>query len=616
MEKQDFFSSIDRKMIYIFLALACFLAYANSLGGDFVFDDTMQIVDNRSLASWSNLLTAFTTDVWAFQKDSVKGLSLPYYRPLFTIYLTVGYQLFGFWQQGWHLFSVAIHTGATFLVYALFLRLTGENRRLSIIGAVLFALIPIHVESVSWISGIPDPLSALFYIPAIIFYIRWRTEKSGNKYLFLSLTVFLLALLCKETPIILPLVLIVWEISRDPARNLTDKFLASLKRILIFVFPAAFYLAVRFFALGNFEWHHPINSQTPAELVYATAPEVVFIYLKNIIFPFDLSLIYDTRFVTGFSDVLFWLPLLGLAGLGILIYLFKRKLTPPMWMALALFFIPLLPVLNLTVFHYKYIVQDRYLYLPSIGFTLFLACLIEKLWASGKPILRKAAPVIAILLSISYLLGTVRQNRVWNSSITLWTKAAVVEPNWWAIHYNLGLAYYLNKNYEDARQEFDTALNLPSFDRQDGLIYNNRGLAKKALGNNEEAKKDFLKVLEAEPQSVEAITNLGTVFFEQGNYIEAEKQFKKGLEINPSETSLIFNLARTWAKLGRHNDAILYYEKLLKMQKKDAELMYYAAVSYARVGQNELARKMLADAEASTSDEKLRQQISDELKKN
>src|ERR1051325_11265907 len=100
------------------LISATVLVYANSLNGSFVFDDTKQIVNNPALRSWGNIVRAFTTDVWSFQRATLNtDIPPPYYRPLFTVYLTVNYQLFGLWEPGWHLVNLFIHVGVRVLVY-------------------------------------------------------------------------------------------------------------------------------------------------------------------------------------------------------------------------------------------------------------------------------------------------------------------------------------------------------------------------------------------------------------------------------------------------------------------------------------------------------------------
>ena len=177
----------------LFLTIAATtLVYANSLSGAFVFDDTKQIAGNPSLHSWSNVLRAFTNDVWSFERGTLTtDLPPPYYRPLFTIYLTLNYQLFGLWEPGWHLMNLLVHTTATVFVYYLLRRLSGDNV-VALLAALLFGLHPAHVESVSWISGIPDPLAALFYVPSLIWYVRYR-EEGNRKWLAASVVAFGLA---------------------------------------------------------------------------------------------------------------------------------------------------------------------------------------------------------------------------------------------------------------------------------------------------------------------------------------------------------------------------------------------------------------------------------------
>ena len=115
------------RALFITIA-ATVLVYANSLSGAFVFDDTKQIVGNPSLRSWSSVLSAFTSDVWYFQRQTLTAdVPPPYYRPLFSIYLTLNYQLFGLWEPGWHLINLFVHTTATVLVYYLLQRLSRDN---------------------------------------------------------------------------------------------------------------------------------------------------------------------------------------------------------------------------------------------------------------------------------------------------------------------------------------------------------------------------------------------------------------------------------------------------------------------------------------------------------
>src|SRR5882762_912277 len=186
---------IDQSRALFLVVAATVLVYANSLSGAFLFDDTKQIVGNPALRSWGNVLRAFTSDVWSFQRGTLtKDIQLPYYRPLFTVYLTLNFKLFGLWEPGWHVMNLFVHTGATVAVFFLIKRLSGD-RLIATLAALLFGLHPAHVESVSWISGIPGPLAALFYVPSLIWYMRYR-EEGDRKLLAASVVAYALSAFC------------------------------------------------------------------------------------------------------------------------------------------------------------------------------------------------------------------------------------------------------------------------------------------------------------------------------------------------------------------------------------------------------------------------------------
>src|SRR5439155_16032108 len=119
---------LSEPRILFLIVAATVLVYANSLSGAFVFDDTKQIVGNPALHSWSNIFRAFSSDVWSFQRGTMTAdIPPPYYRPLFTTYLTLNYKLFGLWEPGWHLMNLLVHVAATVAVYFLLKRLSGNR---------------------------------------------------------------------------------------------------------------------------------------------------------------------------------------------------------------------------------------------------------------------------------------------------------------------------------------------------------------------------------------------------------------------------------------------------------------------------------------------------------
>ncbi|MGI8837625.1 MAG: tetratricopeptide repeat protein [Pyrinomonadaceae bacterium] len=562
----------------LFLTIAAtVLVYANSLSGAFVFDDTKQIVGNSSLHSWGNIFRAFTNDVWSFQRGTLtKDIPPPYYRPLFTIYLTINYQLFGLWEPGWHLMNLLVHTTATVFVYYLLRRLSGDMVIASL-TALLFGLHPAHVESVSWISGIPDPLAALFYVPSLIWYVRYRQD-AGGKWLTASVVAYGLAALCKETPLALPLVFVVWELTRERAGK---KFAARLRETAWLLVPygavAAAYLILRFSVLGRLSWKHPFMARVPDDAIWLTVPYVFVNYLRHLIAPFRLSLIYGTSFIMSATDPRFLIPAGVLILIAAVLWIYRKKLDAALWLALALTIMPLLPVLNLKVFHYEYIIQDRYLYLPSIGFCSLVVLLIVRV-ARGN---QKLTLAIAGVISLAFGVGTILQNRVWHDSVALWQRSIFYAPNSWSTHYNLGLAYLNSKQNELALRELDEA---KSLNPSEATIYNNLALAQAALGNLNGAIASSKQALTLDPTTIEAHNNLGAFHYQQGAYTAAKDEFALVLARDPQSVSARFNLGRTLAAMNENGEAIREYESVLALKPDDIEARYQLGLSLAAAG--------------------------------
>ena len=580
----------EPRALFLIVA-ATVLVYANSLSGAFVFDDTKQIAGNPALRSWGNITRAFTSDVWSFQRGTLtKDIPPPYYRPLFTAYLTINYQLFGPWEPGWHLMNLLVHAGATVAAYFLIKRLSGD-RLIAMVAALVFGLHPAHVESVSWISGIPDPLAALFYIPSLIWYVRYRTE-GKTIWLIASLVAYGLSALCKETPLALPLVLIVWELSRvrsptvrEGSKNFSTRLRKIIPQMIPYAVVAGAYLALRFAVLGRLSWKHPFMAQVPDSAIWMTVPFVFVSYLQHLVAPFYLSLIYGTSFVASATDPRFLMPAAIVIAIAIALWVYRKKISGELWTALALIIAPLLPVLNLRVFHFEYIVQDRYLYLPSIGFCYLLAILIMRLAQR-----RGQLPaVLAALIIIAFGAGTIAQNRVWHDAVALWQRAIYYSPESWSAHYNLGLAYLNQKQYDPARAQLLEARRL---NPREPTVANNLALAQASLGDKAAAISSVKEAIALDPALLEAHNNLGTFLFEQGSFAEAQKEFAAVLARDPSSASARFNLARTKAALGDYAAAIAAFQTLLANDPNDVAARYELAFSYASAN-----RKQDAEAE-------------------
>lgn len=555
---------------------ATVLAYANSLSGAFVFDDTKQILGNSELRNWGNLFRAFTSDVWHFQRSTLTtDIPPPYYRPLFTGYLTLNYQLFGVWEPGWHLMNLLVHTVATVLIYFLLKKLS-RDRLIATLGALVFGLHPAHVESVSWISGIPDPLCALFYVPSLLWYVRYR-EESARKWLIASVVMFGLAILCKETPLALLMVIGVWDLTRQKDKSWLVRLKNSSIHLVPYAIVAAGYLLLRFSVLGRISWKHPFMARVPDSAIWMTVPYVFLNYVKHLIAPFYLSLIYGTSFITSAGDPRFLLPSALLIGLGYVLWVYRKKLDTELWVAMTLFVAPLLPVLNLRVFHYEYIIQDRYLYLPSIGFCYLLAIGIARLASHQKNLAIAASAAIVL----SFGASTFLQNRVWHDSVALWQRAIYYAPASWSTHYNLGLAYLGRKQNNLALTELTEAHRL---NPEQATVLNNLALAQAGSGDVASAITNLRAALTLDPRLLEAHNNLGAFLYEEGDYAGAKQELLRVIQFDPASSSARFNLAKTLAATGDHAGAIREFESVLLSQPRDSEAHYHLGLSYAATG--------------------------------
>jgi Flp pilus assembly protein TadD len=285
-------------------------------------------------------------------------------------------------------------------------------------------------------------------------------------------------------------------------------------------------------------------ARVPDSAIWMAVPYVFVNYLAHLVAPFYLSLIYGTSFVMSPLDARFLLPFALVIGLVLLLWYNRRRIGSQVWVALALLVVPLLPVLNLKVFHAEYIIQDRYLYLPSIGFCYLTAMGIVRL---AEP-RRQLALGLAALVLVAYGASTVLQNRVWHDPVALWQRAIAYAPNSWSTHYNLGLAFLNLKQHEAARSELTEAQRL---NPREPNVYNNLAAAQGALGDTDSAIKSLREALALDPQSPEAHNNLGSFLFNRGDYAEATPPLSLRITIWRRRRPLWEIMTRPYANMRR-----------------------------------------------------------------
>lgn len=520
------------------ILLVTFLVYSNTLRFGFVYDDRGQILANVQVHAWRYVPHYFLERVWSFAYPGLQG---NYYRPLFLLFLLLNFKIFGPYAAGWHLMSVAAHMGVTYLVFALARRLTGDQRT-ALVAALIFGIYPVHIESVAWISGVTDPLLALFLLPAFLCYLNAREGKAHRRsWLVGSLALYGLAMLSKETALILPIIIFAYEWLWDgPAgsngfRSAFERARTAAVQIAPFVLLTFVYLAVRWRVLEGLG--HTMVPLSVTTIIY-TWPHLLLFYLRHLVWPFGLSVFYNVPYVETPALAPFVLPLAGLVAIGFLVSLAVRRLsrTSPPDGRLAVFccawiLIPFIPLLDLSVLPIGEIAHDRYLYLPSIGFSILLAMALRriqigKLKEFGFTVLQATA---VLLLAAVLAAATAIEDRYWANDITLYARGVERTP-------------------------------------QNKLARTNLGNAMGEQGRYTQALALYQEVLARDPQFWLAIYNTGYTYYRMGKLPEAEEFFKRAIAVNGVDSDEYFYLGLTWLKLGDVDNAEKAVRHALKLQ--------------------------------------------------
>jgi Tfp pilus assembly protein PilF len=521
----------------IVVAVSALLGYLGTVVFGFISDDSVQIVQNQSLRSWSATWSYFHQDVWV-------GLLhfLPYYRPMFMLWLRLNYALFGLQPFGWHALSVLLHTVASVLVYRLAFRVI-HNRGAACAAGVLFALHPVHIESVAWVSGAPDPLMTCFICAAALCFLRFA-DGDGYGPLVCSAVFAALALLTKETAVVLPLLLAALLLTREaPARNKAVRWLP-----LYFLLDAA-YLVQRHLVLHI----AASRSMTFGEMVL-TWPSALLFYIRQLLFPWWIALFHNFGVVRNASQLTFAGPLIGLLLLSILMGWWIRR-SPQrrlIVVCLAWILISLLPViLNMFVFPLGEWVHDRYLYLPSVGFCLLLVI-------AGEELVRvchlgsRTAGVLAAVLALCYGAVGLANQIQWGSEVLLFTHAVEIAPENPAAILGLGTSYAHRGNLAAGIPLLERAVELePTFARPHLELAN----AWYSAGNRQAALRSLLRAMNLDSGIAQEWNLLSELSLESGDKQRALAAAQRAIELEPQGPDSHALLGFAHLALGDHNAA-------------------------------------------------------------
>lgn len=543
------------------------LVYAPAPTGELVWDDPLVI--DKQIAAFTSLREVF------FPPENIFQWSQNYYRPVVILSYLFDLRVYGDARvAGLHLSNVVFHVLTTLFVMLLarrlFMHLPGGMFG-AVIAAAIFAVHPIHTESVSWITGRSDVLAALFLVPAVWLALRWRD--SGRLWVLLAMALLLLlALLSKEVAAAgLAMIPLVFWLA--PAANQPDdgaKPVAALRSgrgawlplLLALIAVTAIYLGMRTV--------DAVGYGTPIDVgwmnYFVRLEKAAAYYLVKVVIPWPQSNHVAWSLAPGFiaTNLAFLIAIgLGLAGFLCL----RRYRDGTLLIALAWFVVTLLPSLAVAVRQIAGTpLAERYLYVPSVGMALlcgfFCAQAYWKKWAVP-------AVWVSAALIVVYSAGTVQRGIVWTDNLSLWTDTTEKVPGHGQPWNLLGITYMEREEYPQALQAFQRAIEGENSPRGRSFAKRNIAVIYHYQNDLARAEENYRAALEEVPDNMEAIHGLGVINMTRAAALDqqndagsvgtlldqAEGQFRQTLSMNPFHAEARWGLAQVLAHQG------LWYER-------------------------------------------------------
>lgn len=568
------------------LAFAVFLP---ALGNGFLnWDDSANLLGNQMYRGlgWNQLRWMFTT------------FHLGHYQPLSWLTFGLDYIFWGLNPFGYHLTSVIIHALNALLFTLVCARLlaaagntaAGKEPALFIsagFAALFFALHPLRVESVAWVTERRDVLSGFFYLLAVLWYLPapgGGADPYSRRRRLLSPAAYLLSLLSKSIGMTLPLVLLALDIyplkrlPADPRQWAAQRYRKIWLEKVPFAVLAAIFTSLAYLsadATGVIVSSQEYGfASRAAQGIYAAG-----FYLWKLLVPLALSPLYRLPPGFGFSSWQFIAAASAVTAVTAAVTALRRRW--PAGAAVWFFYlVTLSPVLGI-IKGGPQAVADRYTYLSCLGFAVLAgAGLRAGLQATARSI-RLASSLTACLVVFGLALLSWRQEKVWRDTETLWTHAVAVEPDSDFAHGLLGQVLDNQGRLEEAAAQYKEALRL-----NPGLwkAHNNLGADLVAMGKTEEAIPHYREAIALNPGYAEAHNNLGFALDRQGRREEAAGHFREALRITPGFYRAHNNWAMSLAAQGKFDQAVLHYREALRIAPDCADAHNNLAGTLARQG--------------------------------
>jgi protein O-mannosyl-transferase len=490
--KVNISSQKQKLIVYIVLTVVTIAVFWQVNKFNFInIDDDVYVTKNIHVQSGITLNGLR----WAFSTTHAE-----FWHPLTWFSLMLDYHLYGLNAGGYHLTNLVLHILSTLLLFWLFCRMTGAVWKSAFVAA-LFALHPLRVESVAWISERKDVLSAFFWMLTLCLYVCY-TEKPIIKRYLLVLFSFISGLMSKSMVVTLPVVMILldyWPLGRFKSKK-GNLILWQLKEKLPFFIFSSFFSIVTLHAQSRLHVEHPLVIRI------AHSPISFVTYLKKMFWPHDLAFVYPFPHQLIAWQVLSTTLLIIIISAVVIVMAKRLPYLLVGWMWYAITILPIIGIISVGD-----PLADRYIYLPSIGIAIMLAwgapSLIRSEEISKKILFPAGITMIAILSILTW-----QQCVYWKTSVDLFNHTLQVTKNNYLAHNNLGLALLAEGKIEEAIDHYNKGIRIKPYI----LIFNNRGVAYGELGQYKLAIEDFNNAIGLDPGYPAAYYNRGVAYLLQG----------------------------------------------------------------------------------------------------
>jgi tetratricopeptide (TPR) repeat protein len=543
--------------IYVTLAVSAFLVFWQVRNFDFVdYDDDVYVFDNP------HVLNGLTADTVSWAVTTGYGA---FWHPLTWLSLILDGQFYGSNPAGFHLTNLFLHIINTLLLFMVLKKMTGGLWQSAFVAA-LFALHPLHVESVAWISERKDVLSTFFWLLTMLAYAQYVKKPGAARYL-LVLLIFALGLMAKPMLVTLPFVFLLldyWPFERKISRRV----LAEKIPFIVLSIAAS---VVAFFAQHS---SGSISSFTALPLKFRIGNALIsyLIYIEKMFFPAGLSPFYPhpVENISVFYAIISAVFLL-LVTIAVIRFAKNHRYLVTGWFWYLGTLIPVLGIIQVG----NHAMADRYTYITLTGLFIIIAWGVPELFAK-KTILG----VLMIIVLTTLGIFAHRQTGFWKNSFALFSHANNVTQNNYVAYNNLGSAYARLGNYTESIKLYSQAI---VFKPDYAMANYNLGIVYDKLSRPNEAIEADSQAIRLKPDYAQVYYNLGVVYDKLNRSDEAIEAYNQAIRIRSDYAKPHLGLGVVYGKLSRPADAIEAYNQAIRIDPYYAEAYNNLGVSYGRL---------------------------------